>query len=252
MEIQYQKDNNSLLKLIKEEDWINISHLFELFNYSKDKVLVESGKRFSYLYFPTTAIISISHDLENGLASEVAIIGNDGLLGVSALLGDGISFETARVTHQGECFRINIEFIRKEFGKNKELRSLLLRYSQSLIAQISQNIVCNRHHLIEQQVARHLLQKLDRLKTNTIHLTHEDICQSLGVRRESITEASKNLKKSCSIEYKRGKIEIINRAVLEEKACDCYKVIRKEQNRLLPIHIFNFNLLSFLTIHEFA
>ena len=196
-------------------------------------VLRELSGPLEYVYFPTTAVIALVCELADGASNEIAMVGNDGVLGVALFMG-GNSISRAVVTTPGAAFRMQRSAINAEFMHSPATMRILLRYTQSLMTQITQTVVCNRFHSIEQQLCRWLLQMLDRQPSRDILLTHEGIAALLGVRREGVTEHAFMLQQAGFIRYSRGHIKVLDRAGLEKRACECYDVVRKETDRLLP------------------
>jgi len=197
-------------------------------------VLYESGKKLSHVYFPTTAVISLLHVLENGASTEIAVVGNEGLVGVSLFLGGGSTPSRAVVQSAGHGFRLNAKDMQDGFDRGGPVQHLLLRYTQALITQMSQTAVCNRHHTLDQQLCRWLLVSLDRLEGDELVMTQELIANMLGVRREGVTEGASKLQNAALIKYSRGHITVLDRPGLEKRACECYAVVKKEYDRLLP------------------
>jgi len=197
-------------------------------------VLSESGDKMSHLYFPTTAIVSLLYGLENGSSAEIAVVGNEGCVGISLFMGGQSTLSSAVVQSAGKSYRINAQVIMSEFDKAGALMHLFLRYTQALITQMSQTAVCNRHHTLDQQFCRWLLLSLDRLTSNELVMTQELIANMLGVRREGVTEAALKVQKAGLISYARGHIKIIDRPGLERRTCECYQVVKTEYDRLLP------------------
>jgi CRP-like cAMP-binding protein len=195
-------------------------------------VLCESGGRLPYVYFPTSTIISLHYILENGASSEIAGVGNEGLLGISLIMGGESTPSWATVQTAGYGYRLKASLLLQEFNQGGPIQRLLLRYTQALITQISQTAVCNRHHTIEQQLCRWLLLTLDRLNSQELVMTQELIASMLGVRREGITEAAGKLQQAEIIRYRRGHITVLDRAGLETHVCECYDVVKKEFDRL--------------------
>jgi len=188
----------------------------------------------SHLYFPTTAIVSLLYGLENGSSAEIAVVGNEGCVGISLFMGGQSTLSSAVVQSAGKSYRINAQVIMSEFDKAGALMHLFLRYTQALITQMSQTAVCNRHHTLDQQFCRWLLLSLDRLTSNELVMTQELIANMLGVRREGVTEAALKVQKAGLISYARGHIKIIDRPGLERRTCECYQVVKTEYDRLLP------------------
>lgn len=200
------------------------------------KVLYESGQVQHQVFFPTDAIISLLNVMENGASAEIAVVGNEGVVGVSLFMGGASTPSRALVQSAGSGLRLSASRLKDEFDRHGELLMLLLRYTQSLITQMAQTAVCNRHHSIDQQLCRWLLLSLDRLSGNQLVMTQELIANMLGVRREGVTEAAGKLQKFGVIEYHRGHISVLDRARLEALSCECYDVVKKETDRLLPWH----------------
>jgi CRP-like cAMP-binding protein len=198
------------------------------------KVMYESGDAQSHVYFPTDSIISLLYVMEDGGSAEISIVGNDGLLGIALFMGGETTPSRAVVQSAGGAFRLPGPRLKDEFHRHGQMQELLLRYTQALITQMSQTAVCNRHHSVDQQLCRWLLLSLDRLTTPRLRMTQELIANMLGVRREGVTEAAGKLQKLGVICYARGQITVLDRAVLEELCCECYAVVRKETERLLP------------------
>ncbi|CUI04159.1 cAMP-binding proteins-catabolite gene activator and regulatory subunit of cAMP-dependent protein kinases [Janthinobacterium sp. CG23_2] len=196
-------------------------------------VLSESGDKLHHLYFPTTAIVSLHYLLENGGSSEIAGVGNEGVLGVSVFMGGDSTPSRAVVQTRGHAYRLPAAILMEEFNRGGHVMRLLLRYTQALLTQMSQTAVCNRHHSVEQQLCRWLLLTLDRLPSNELTMTQELIANMLGVRREGVTEAAGRLQGYGYISYRRGHITVLDRAGLEDDVCECYAVVKKEFGRLL-------------------
>ena len=197
------------------------------------RVLHESGSTPAHVYFPTTAIVSLLYVMENGASAEIAVVGNEGLVGVSLFMGGESTPSRAVVQSAGQGFRLASPTIKEEFSRAPVLH-LLLRYTQALITQMSQTAVCNRHHSLDQQLCRRLLLSLDRLPGNELVMTQELIANMLGVRREGVTEGATKLQKAGLIKYARGRITVLDRAGLERSTCECYDVVKREYDRLLP------------------
>jgi CRP-like cAMP-binding protein len=194
----------------------------------------ESGGTQAYIYFPTTAIVSLLYVLEDGHSAEIAITGNEGLVGISLFMGGETTPSRAVVQSAGQGYRLKASVVMKHFNSDGALQHLLLRFTQALLTQMTQTAVCNRHHSLDQQLCRWLLLSLDRLSGNELVMTQELIANMLGVRREGVTEAAGKLQAKGLIEYSRGKITVINRNGLEACTCECYAVVKKEYDRLLP------------------
>jgi CRP-like cAMP-binding protein len=198
------------------------------------KVLYESGSKLTHVYFPTTSIVSLLYVLESGASAEIAVVGNDGIVGISLFMGGESTPSRAVVQSGGAGLRLKANTLMQEFNRAGPVLHLLLRYTQALITQMAQTAVCNRHHSLDQQLCRWLLLSLDRLPSNQLVMTQELIANMLGVRREGVTEAAGRLHRDRIIDYRRGHIIVLNRAQLERRTCECYAVVKKEYDRLLP------------------
>ena len=198
------------------------------------KVLYESGDALRHVYFPTDAIVSLLYVMENGASAEISVVGNEGLIGVALFMGGESTPSRAIVQSAGSAYRMLGQRLKDEFNRHGELLLLMLRYTQSLITQMAQTAVCNRHHSIDQQLCRWLLLSLDRLSSNHLVMTQELIANMLGVRREGVTDAAGKLQRLGVIEYSRGQITVLDRPKLEALSCECYAVVKKETDRLLP------------------
>jgi CRP-like cAMP-binding protein len=228
---------NHLLDALPAADYDRIAGALELVPLKLGDVLYESGAKLRYVYFLTTAIVSLLYVMENGASAEIAIVGNEGLLGISLFMGGDSTPSRAVVQSAGHAFRLRSQLLKDEFGRFGPTMQLLLRYTQALITQMAQTAVCNRHHSLDQQLCRWLLLSLDRLQSNELAMTQELIANMLGVRREGVTEAAGKLQTTGLIRYRRGTITVLDRAGLEARVCECYQVVRKEFNRLLPYRI---------------
>jgi CRP-like cAMP-binding protein len=200
------------------------------------KVLYESGDTLRHIYFPTDSIISLLYVLEDGASAEIAVVGNEGAIGVALFMGGETTTNRAIVQSAGFAYRLTGARLKEEFGRHGELLHILLRYTQALITQMAQTAVCNRHHTVDQQLCRWLLLSLDRLPSADLTMTQELIANMLGVRREGVTEAAGKLQKLGVITYQRGHITVLDRPRLEQLCCECYAVVKKETDRLLPLH----------------
>ncbi|BBP83761.1 MULTISPECIES: Crp/Fnr family transcriptional regulator [unclassified Pseudomonas] len=198
------------------------------------KVLYESGDTMRHVYFPTDSIISLLYVMESGASAEISVVGNEGLVGIALFMGGESTPSRAIVQSGGHAYRLSGQLVKDEFNRHGELLVLVLRYTQALITQMSQTAVCNRHHSIDQQLCRWLLLSLDRLPGNQLTMTQELIANMLGVRREGVTEAAGKLQRQGVIEYSRGHITVLDRKKLEQLSCECYAVVKKETDRLLP------------------
>ena len=226
--------NNHLLVSLPDPEWERWQPLLEQVDMPLGHVLYESGKTLSHVYFPTTAIVSLLYVMENGASAEIAVVGNDGLVGVSLFMGGGSTPSRGVVQSSGQGFRLKAKDMQEEFDRGGAVLHLLLRYTQALITQMAQTAVCNRHHTLDQQLCRWLLLSLDRLNGDDLLMTQELIANMLGVRREGVTEAATKLQNAGLIKYSRGRITVLNRAGLEKRSCECYAVVKKEYDRLLP------------------
>ena len=198
------------------------------------KVLYESGNRLQHVYFPTNCIVSLLYVMKDGASAEIAVVGNEGVIGIALFMGGETTPSRALVQSAGHAYRLKGQLLKDEFNRSEELQHLLLRYTQALLTQMSQTAVCNRHHSVDQQLCRWLLLSLDRLSSNTLRMTQELIANMLGVRREGVTEAAGKLQAAGLIRYTRGQIAVLDRPRLESRACECYSVVKKEFDRLLP------------------
>ena len=225
---------NHLLAALPAADYARLLPELELISMPLGWTLCESGSQMNYLYFPTTSIVSLLYVMENGASGEIAVIGNEGLVGVALFLGGETTPHRAVVQSAGSGYRIKANIVKREFAMGGQLQRLALRFTQALIAQMSQTAVCNRHHNLDQQLCRRLLLSLDRLSDDKLVMTQELIANMLGVRREGVTESAGKLQKAGIINYKRGHITVVNRPKLGERVCECYAVVKKEYDRLLP------------------
>ena len=233
----FSPKNNDLLAAMSVDEWNKLEPDMEEVDFSLNQVLCESGKTPAYMYFPTTAIVSLLYMTESGSSSEVAVIGNDGVVGISLVLSGSNLPSQALVQTAGKGYRMRAQAAKNAIKGDGSILNILLRYSQAMITQVTQTAVCNRHHTIDQQLCRRLLLSLDRLSTNEIAVTQETLASMLGVRRESVTDAALKLQSAGIISYKRGLITILNRQALESRSCECYATSRREQLRLqeLPL-----------------
>jgi CRP-like cAMP-binding protein len=225
---------NHLLNALPIEDYQRLLVFLEPVHLKLGDVLYESGDQLRYVYFPTTSIISLIYGLENGSSAEIAVVGNEGILGIALFMGGNTTPSRAVVRNKGKAYRLSPQVLMEEFHAGGHVQHLLLRYTQALITQMTQTAVCNRHHTVEQQLCRWLLHSLDRLDSNKLDMTQELIASMLGVRREGVTEAAGRLQKEGMISYSRGRIEVLDRPQLEKHVCECYNVVKKEFERLLP------------------
>ena len=233
MPLSLDPRQNQLLAALPEAEWLRWLPQLELVDLPLGKVLYESGGKLTHVYFPTTAIVSLLYVMENGASAEIAVVGYEGIVGVSLFMGGESTPSRAVVQSAGTGYRLKAEVIKEEF-KRAPVLHLLLRYTQALITQMAQTAVCNRHHTLDQQLCRWLLLSLDRLDGNRLVMTQELIANMLGVRREGVTEGAINLQKAGIISYARGHITVLDRPALEKRTCECYAVVKKEYDRLLP------------------
>ncbi len=233
MSSTHDPNQNHLLAALLDAEFERLSPHLELVPMLLGDVLYESGGKLQHVYFPTTSIISLHYVLENGGSSEIAGVGNEGLLGISLFMGGDTTPSHAVVQTSGHAYRLQSQILVDEFNRAGPVLRLLLRYTQALITQMSQTAVCNRHHTVQQQLCRWLLLTLDRLPSNELTMTQELIANMLGVRREGVTEAAGKLQSCGFISYRRGHITVLDRAGLEGDVCECYDVVKKEFARLL-------------------
>jgi CRP-like cAMP-binding protein len=229
-----EKPTNQLLAVLPATDLARWQPLLEPVELPLGKALYESGSRMSHVVFPTTAIVSLLYVLEDGGSAEIAVVGHEGLVGVSVFMGGQSTISRAVVQSAGQGLRLRADLVMAEFNRGGPAMHLLLRYTQALITQMAQTAVCNRHHSLDQQLCRWLLLSLDRLSGPDLVMTQELIANMLGVRREGVTEAAGNLHRAKLIEYRRGHITVLDRAGLEARTCECYAVVKREYDRLLP------------------
>ncbi|TVQ21824.1 MAG: Crp/Fnr family transcriptional regulator [Spirochaetaceae bacterium] len=225
---------NRLLKVLPDDQYRRLVPFLQPAKLPLGQVLSESGDQMRYVYFPTTAIVSLLHVMEDGASGEIAVVGSEGVVGIALFMGGQTMPSRAVVQSAGSAYRLQGAVLTNEFNRSGALQHLLLRYTLALFAQMAQTAVCNRHHTVDQQLCRWLLLSLDRLSTNVLNMTQELIANMLGVRREGVTEAAGKLQKAGLIEYSRGKITVLNRPGLEDRVCECYQVVRDEFIRLLP------------------
>jgi CRP-like cAMP-binding protein len=225
---------NRLLAALPDEEYARLLPNLELVLMPLGHVLYESGNELRYVYFPTTSIVSLLYVLLDGASAEIAVVGNEGVIGVALFMGGETMPNRAVVQSAGHAYRLKGQLLKEEFNRSGELQHLLLRYTQALLTQMAQTAVCNRHHSLDQQLCRWLLLSLDRLPSDELVMTQELIANMLGVRREGVTEAAGNLQKAGLIRYSRGHITVLDRAGLEARVCECYAVVRREFERLLP------------------
>ncbi len=230
----HHPEQNHLLAALPAADYERLLPHLELLPLPLGLAVYESGRDQGYVYFPTTSIVSMLYVMEDGSSAEIAVVGNDGLVGIALFMGGETTSSRAVVQSAGFGYRLKAAFLKKEFERGGELQHLLLRSTQALITQMAQTAVCNRHHSLEQQLCRWLLLSLDRLSSNELKMTQELIANMLGVRREGVTEAAGQLQKDGIIRYSRGRITVLDRPLLETRVCECYAVVKREMDRLLP------------------
>src|SRR5580700_9940092 len=231
---RHSPQQNHLLNALPAEDYKRIAAHLELVPLKLAEILYEPGVKLRYVYFPTTAIVSLLYVMEDGASAEIAIVGNEGILGISLFMGGETTPSRAVVQSAGYGCRLRAQLLKDEFGRFGPFLRLLLRYTQALITQMAQTAVCNRHHSVDQQLCRWLLLSLDRLASSELTMTQELIANMLGVRREGVTEAAGKLQQAGLIHYRRGKITVVDRPRLEARSCECYQVVKTEFDRLLP------------------
>jgi CRP-like cAMP-binding protein len=234
MPISAEARKNFLLAALPDPEWRRWQPLLEQVEMPLGQVLYESGATLTHVYFPTTSIVSLLYVMENGASAEIAVVGNEGLVGVSLFMGGESTPSRAVVQSAGQGYRLKAQLMKDEFNRAGPVLHLLLRYTQALITQMSQTAVCNRHHSLDQQLCRWMLLSLDRLRANELVMTQELIANMLGVRREGVTEAALNLQQAGLISYARGHISVLDRPGLEKRTCECYAVVKHEYDRLLP------------------
>ena len=225
---------NRLLAAMPQADYEALLPLLEHVPLPLGQAVYESGGTQGYVYFPTDSIVSLLYVLADGATAEIAVTGNEGLVGIALFMGGETTPSRAVVQSAGHGYRLRALTLKKEFERGGSLQHLLLRYTQALITQMTQTAVCNRHHSVDQQLCRWLLLSLDRLPDNELVMTQELIANMLGVRREGVTEAAGKLQAEGLIEYGRGRITVIDRPRLEARVCECYAVVKREYDRLLP------------------
>jgi CRP-like cAMP-binding protein len=234
MPTEFSARQNHLLAALPAEDYERLTGELELIPLLLGDVLYESGSAQAHVYFPTNSIVSLLYVMEDGSSAEIAVVGNEGIIGVALFMGGETTPSRAVVQSGGHAYRLKGKLLKRAFTRSISFQHLLLRYTQALLTQMAQTAVCNRHHSVDQQLCRWLLLSLDRLPSNELTMTQELIANMLGVRREGVTEAAGKLQTAGLIHYSRGKITVTNRPGLEAQACECYKVVKKEFDRLLP------------------
>ncbi len=234
METKTLKNRNHIFEAMPTNEWERLLPLIETIELPLGKVLYEPGTKMSHVIFPSSAIVSLLYALENGSSAEIAVVGNEGVVGISIFMGGESTSSRAVVQSAGVGYKIKSSMLLDEFNRGGPIMHLLLRYTQALITQMSQTAVCNRHHSLDQQLCRWLLLSADRLTGNELIMTQELIANMLGVRREGVTEAALKIQKAGLIQYARGHITILDRHGLERRTCECYQVVKTEYDRLLP------------------
>ncbi len=226
---------NYLLAALPDAEFARLSAHLELVPMLLGEMIYDPGEQLHYAYFPTTAIVSLHYVTESGATAESAGVGNEGMVGISLVTGGNTTSSSAVVHTMGQAYRLDRRILKQEFNRAGSLQILLLRYTQALITQIMQTAACNRHHSVEQQLCRWLLLTLDRTPSQVLVMTQELIARMLGVRREGITESAGELQRAGLIQYRRGHITVKERSGLEDRVCECYAVVKKEFERLLPV-----------------
>jgi CRP-like cAMP-binding protein len=237
MSLRYTPKQNHLLAALPAEDYARLLPDLELIEMPLEWAVYESGGHMGHVYFPTTSIVSLLYVMESGASAEIAVVGNEGVVGIALFMGGETTPSRAVVQSEGNGYRLKASILKREFALGGYLQRLALRYTQTLITQMAQTAVCNRHHAVDQQLCRWLLLSLDRLPSNELRMTQELIANMLGVRREGVTEAAGKLQAAGLIHYSRGKITVLDRPKLEERVCECYGVVKKEFDRLLPYNL---------------
>jgi CRP-like cAMP-binding protein len=225
---------NRLLAALPAAEFQRLLPRLELVPMPLGQAMYESGSRLQHVYFPTSSIVSLLYVMEDGASAEIAVVGNEGILGIALFMGGETTPSRAVVQSAGHGYRLKAHLLKQEFNRAGPVLHLLLRYTQALITQMAQTAVCNRHHSVEQQLCRWLLLSLDRLQSNHLTMTQELIANMLGVRRVGVTRAAGKLQHAGLIRYRRGRIEVLDRRALEAQACECYAVVKRESDRLLP------------------
>jgi CRP-like cAMP-binding protein len=232
---------NHLLAALPADEYALLLPKLELVPMSLGEKVCEPGMQMRYVYFPTDCIVSLLYVMEDGASAEIAVVGNEGIVGVSLFMSGESTTSWAVVQSAGHAYRLKAQLLKDEFYRAGPMQRLLLRYTQALLTQMAQTAVCNRHHSVDQQLCRWLLLSIDRLPSDELVMTQELIANMLGVRREGVTEAAGNLQNAGLIHYNRGKITVVDRPGLEKRVCECYAVVRKEFERLLPEAKFKTN-----------
>jgi CRP-like cAMP-binding protein len=235
----HQPQQNHLFRALPEDARERVFPQLELVEMPLGHVLYESGDTLQHVYFPTDCIVSLLYVMENGASAEIAVVGNEGMVGIALFMGGETTPNRAIVQSAGQAYRLKGAVLKQEFNRSGAFQHLLLRYTQALLTQMAQTAVCNRHHSVDQQLCRWLLLSLDRLSSNELQMTQELIANMLGVRREGVTEAAGKLQSHGLIHYSRGHITVLDRPKLEKASCECYGVVKTEFDRLLPDVVAN-------------
>jgi CRP-like cAMP-binding protein len=230
----HQPKDNHLLAVLAPADWHHIAHQLARVDMPLGQVLSEPGDRLDHIYFPSTAIVSLLYVMENGASAEIAVVGNEGLVGIALFMGGESTASRAIVQSAGRPYRLDAPIMKDEFDRGGPVQRLLLRYTQALISQMVQTAACNRHHSIDRQLCQWLLLSLDRLPSNELRMKQGLIANMLGMRRSGVTEAALKLQRAGLIRYSQGYIEVLDRPGLEGRVCECYRVVKRESDRLLP------------------
>ncbi|KAA1012613.1 Crp/Fnr family transcriptional regulator [Paraburkholderia panacisoli] len=234
MSDERHQNENHLLAVLPDAEWARLVPHLVLVDMPLGHVVYESGDRLNHVYFPTTCIVSLLYVMEDGASAEISIVGNEGMIGIALFMGGETMPNRAVVQSAGKAYRLDALILKEEFHRAGPVQRLLLRYTQALITQMAQTAVCNRHHSIDQQLCRWLLLSIDRLSSNELKMTQELIANMLGVRRAGVTEAAMKLQDTGLIRYSHGHIEVLDRLGLEKRVCECYGVVKREFDRLLP------------------
>ncbi|MDR5743108.1 Crp/Fnr family transcriptional regulator [Caballeronia sp. LZ029] len=232
--LQSDLHGNHLLGALPAHEWQALTPHLELVQLRTEQLLCDSGQRIHHVYFPTTAIISLLHTMEDGGSVEIAAVGREGMTGVPVLTGGETMPTRVQVQCPGFAYRMSAQALREQFGRSDFLRRLMLLYMQALLTQVAQTAACNRHHSLNKQLCRWLLIEIDRTASNELQVTQQLIADMLGVRREGVTEAAGKLHDAGLIHHSRGCIKVVDREGLEARACECYGLVKREFDRLLP------------------
>ncbi len=234
---QYRPVKNALIAALSSADSENLGNDLELVSLALGQVLYESGQTMSHAYFPTDCVISLLYVMQNGESAEIAVVGNEGMVGIALFMGGESTMSRAIIQNAGHAYRLKAQVLKDEYNKGGALSRLLLLYASALITQMVQTAACNRHHPVSQQLCRWILMSLDRLPSNQISMTDKLVGNMLGLTPAKVREATNVLQKAGLIHYNDGDITVLDRAGIEERSCECYEVVRKESNRLLPLNV---------------